>query len=283
MPSFIETDLKAKAAFDAISRAYEAKHIWNTDIKDHKYYLDRAYDDAIKAARDVMLKLAWASNEANPHRDRRNCPYWQALDYTGFGYVSAASNLRLLNKIKDMPEDGQAALADIIAVHATAKGVWELLKALKPYVIKGRKPSENPRKTPPRTIEHTGTCAVCGWNIKMEADGGLYHHGFNIRWGFRSGKCPGVGYPAWEVSAKGAIAYLNLMEDWLPKKLAMLAGLPKEDGLDDREARAHRRQLESEISQLRYSIKSFTEKLKGWKLEPLPEERERLLNQKQGA
>lgn len=78
--------------------------------------------------------------------------------------------------------------------------VAELLEQVKPLVVKGRAPSTGERKTPPRTIENTGTCGICGANVKLDAQGRLVAHGFTLEGYGRSGNCFGVRYQPHEIS-----------------------------------------------------------------------------------
>ena len=100
--------------------------------------------------------------------------------------------------------------------------------ALKPLVIKARKPSDRPRQTPARTLDHTGTCAICGQNVKIAVrpSGVLVEHGFKIEWASRMGQCFGAGRRPWEVSPEAASAYIDDLRLTAAYKRNTLESLP---------------------------------------------------------
>lgn len=96
-----------------------------------------------------------------------------------------------------------------------------LLEEVKPLVVKGRKPAENPKENE-RTLENTGTCGVCGRNIKLW-NGIVYDHGYELPWighgdGTRTTGCFGVGYKPIETSPEVLVAYKAHLE-WRLKSL----------------------------------------------------------------
>ena len=160
--------------------------------------------------------------------------------------------------------------------------VIEKLVIIKGTVVKGRKPSDKPRLTPERTMENTGTCSVCGRNVKLNGTGQIVDHGYTIRYGFQEGNCFGVGYDPIEISDKGAVAYLNALEahkisqeNALPKAIEAAEALAlKQKGFEDsREERAVRNaphSIESLIRHLGHDIKMFTTIVIEWVATPLP-------------
>jgi len=62
-----------------------------------------------------------------------------------------------------------------------------------------------------RTREGTGSCPVCFQNIKMSSEKMVLHGYQRPGYGEIHGKCFGVGYPAFEISVKGVVAYLDHM------------------------------------------------------------------------
>lgn len=65
-----------------------------------------------------------------------------------------------------------------------------------------------------RDFTNTGTCGVCGANVKRAANGGLVHHGFlRPGDGHIYGDCYGVGYQPWELSPQAGKDFLaNVIE-----------------------------------------------------------------------
>jgi hypothetical protein len=93
------------------------------------------------------------------------------------------------------------------------------LLAMKDRIVKGRKKGE--RKTPERTLDHTGTCVICRKNVKMTEDEALVDHGFTIDFGQRLGHCFGVGYKPIELSPCALQNYLaKVLEPWRDGRIA---------------------------------------------------------------
>jgi hypothetical protein len=145
-----------------------------------------------------------------------------------------------------------------------------------------------PRKTLVRTLENTGTCPVCGMNVKLNGKF-LYDHGFRLKWEARQGNCFAVGLFPWEVSPEGAIRYVvalrearNQREERL-EKLSQVETLPNPVG--DKPKMIGRDEpffslalhsetvnLESQIRQIIEDIKYFDKRIAEWKPQPLPGE-----------
>lgn len=121
--------------------------------------------------------------------------------------------------------------------------VWILLLEVEGLI----KPARIPRSEPVEIdLTNTGTCPVCDNRQKLK-DGMMVHHGYVVKGHERQGSCDGVGYPPWEVSPKGATAYL--------------------EGLLICRAR-HKGTPEGKM--LNLEINWVTSKLRGWEPQPLP-------------
>jgi hypothetical protein len=110
-----------------------------------------------------------------------------------------------------------AAVAAVKAFLARWEPLCEKFLSLKPLIVKGRTPNENPRSVPERTIENTGTCGICGRNIKMRGKM-LVDHGYTKGYGFRNGICFGAHFQPIETSPEVLQAYL----DFCTKRLASM-------------------------------------------------------------
>ncbi len=94
--------------------------------------------------------------------------------------------------------------------------------ALKPNIVKGRKPDPN-KKTPLRTLTNTGTCGVCGQNVKRGRFGKLVHHGYQRPGdGSLYGQCFGTDYPPIELSNVVLYSYVEQLKKWLHGKKSLL-------------------------------------------------------------
>lgn len=172
----------------------------------------------------------------------------------------------------------------------------DLLKAAKPFIVKGRKPPENPIE---KDYSNTGICPVCFKRHKLEFDGTLVAHGYTLprNWGGRNGMCIGRGHKAWELSSEGAVYFKGVMERQLSEEQKTLADLQndvlptllekvkirKGFGQYDYETRSYERgtadynrvkqsaiySTESTIRYLTADIETVSERIKNWKEQPL--------------
>lgn len=102
--------------------------------------------------------------------------------------------------------------------------VHQQLESLKPNVVIGRKPNPDGRIAPVRTLENTGSCAVCSQNVKLIGSE-IFHHGYKVFWSQRNGSCFGTSELPWEVSPEGLIKYISLLEAQIVRTEARLAGV----------------------------------------------------------
>lgn len=108
------------------------------------------------------------------------------------------------------------AIRSIVADFAPIR---EGLETLKPQIVKGRKPSTNENARPARTLENTGTCAVCGRNVKRAGAGKLVAHGYRTSHGFKwTGDCLGTAADPIEVSVEG----LERLRDAMDRQLQQI-------------------------------------------------------------
>ncbi len=108
------------------------------------------------------------------------------------------------------PEQSQA-LAELVASLEDWRPVAEALEAAKARVVSlsaARAARGIVRKTKPRTMANTGTCGVCGMNVKRDGSTRLAAHGFTLKWQTQMGTCQGWRFPPIEVS-KASLEWLE--------------------------------------------------------------------------
>jgi hypothetical protein len=171
---------------------------------------------------------------------------------------------------------------------------WEVVgdkfRTLKGMIVKGRKPSTTPRVTPVRTLDNTGTCPVCGANVKMSG-GKIVSHGFTIKYGWQEGNCFGVGYDPIEVSDEGVVAYramiLDMVQDRVMSKIKLITNrlviiicndhgevvISHRDGEDGYQRILDLRcmNIDSDIRHMNRDIAMRDKMIKVWKAQPLPD------------
>lgn len=201
--------VKALAALDA---GLEAKSIYNVVLKDAKDTVQRVFDWAAEEAQTPAYYAA--------HRKLRE-ETGVYLD-TACVYPNVAeSRLRVFEKhAADPAFDLYKA---ILREHAA---IGAVIKALKPYVVKGRVPSENPK---PVDLTNTGTCGICMRLFKMHGNNQLVHHGFQISdgagnyFGYRAGECFGTNYQPFEISPQANIDYVKVIDREIERTQAEIA------------------------------------------------------------
>lgn len=299
-PEFSAAQPKFAAAYETLLAGLHAKLIYNVDFGYVKYIFANAFDAALKPRKEPFYGTAHGKTPYGFDDD-------QVIWALGYGISSANASLKRLKKLK-VTTERQAALVELIQVCEQGKALVDLLNSAKPFIKKGKKPSDRPRKTPPRTIENTGTCPVCGGNYKLSDVGNCVDHGYTIRYGWRQGKCFGVAHLPWEVSPAGAVAYVAWLKnvlatrtkdhDFLKKKLAgqedgSIVETPEEfekrkqfhlftsrtnslyGFIEDpiKNTRIALAQVDSEVRQIAGEISAFTKRIAEWKPDLLPEEK----------
>ena len=207
---------RLKTAVKTIEDGIATKHIWNTDYEDAKGAISRAWENIDNVAHDYLTDLyvyrTWQEND--PRLNMGLC-----------GFLNTPGWLAKLKKVKNAPE-----LANYIAVIEEVAALAELVKAVKPYVVKGRKPAvltDKQRAEQEADLKNTGMCPVCMKRQKLSINSTLVAHGYTVPrgWGGRNGMCMGHNYKAWELSPEGAVAFKEYMENYLARQKNLLADL----------------------------------------------------------
>lgn len=232
-----------------IETALAAEVIYNVDFVELKSQLNRLIDKADRAAHDAYLAAARGNRERDVLMD---------------AYYGSPMAHTLKSFAKKLPATAPAELMPALTLWRQMvvdfTPAAEALQAAKGRVLKARKPSATPRKTPERTIENTGTCPCCGQNVKLNA-GRLVAHGYTIRWGFQSGNCFAVGLRPIEVSPEGLTAAIAAYERQLG-----VARLELEYG--NRRQRAH---ADGNIRGIEGALKAYRRALADWAPRALPD------------
>lgn len=254
-----------------IESSIEAGVIYNVDFVELKNAANRALQ--------IGYRKAVVEPYLNVDFDTRNAYPVGMNDL----YYSAAPQIHTLNARDKTITKLEKEHGD----HWMVKAAREYLELVRPVivdlnkvkalVIKGRKPSDKPRKTPERTLDNTGTCAVCGRNVKLN-HGKIVDHGYTIRYGFQEGNCFGVNFDPIEVSPEGAIAFKAAVEKFKAKQeeaLPTAIEAAKTAG-DIEDIRVRREtfnapaRIESNIRSATKDIEVFGKIIENWEAKPLP-------------
>ncbi len=276
----------------AIDAALANKQVWNAEYTEMKYWFAKQLGDAEKQAQNVYLSLPRLSD----YGGRVGGKTLEDLYYANIQSNTFPKLKRTIDAAARVAvaENELAVVAAYIILYETFDPLAAKLNQLKQYIVKGRKPSDAPRLTDPRTIDNTGTCPVCGRNIKLEG-GAMVAHGYQMSGynhsGFRSGNCFGVGYPPIEVSDKGVRAFRAMAISQLERTENALAKLPnmtelylpshrvtktrnkttRGDSDFDQVVKAESQRMKSEISALKSEIRHCDEVIENWYPKALPD------------
>jgi len=289
MPRMTKSDV---AAF--LVSAIAAKHIWNVDYVEMKDTANRFLwsgnnEDEIDAFKTAERALRQKDGDIDARSDGyHDITYFPSDCHGVIGFAKKLDRLE-----KKLHQDELPVLAQSRAFVAAYMPLAELLRDVKPFIVKGRKPSADPTKTPSRTLDHTGTCPVCMKNIKLN-EGKMVLHGYEVKWHQFVGNCFGVGHVPFEISPEGTQAYLNMINKILVrfekdlvnktnateityekftgwKKPTISISLEKGDEDFDRYKKIQIADIESKIGSVKYDIKNYMGLVEKWVQKPLPD------------
>ena len=256
----------------ALDNAIEAGHIYNVDFVSLKDAAARLFRMASGEVQRVHL------NGDRSNESAKNL-YFEMPD----GLHNFPSR-KFTGLVEACTDTEMRATAE--ALIATWKPVADKIKTVKPMIIKGRKPSTTPRRTPERTIENTGTCSCCGRNVKLKA-GKIVAHGYTVRYGWQMGNCFGVGYDPIEVSTEGLVALVSYLNDYIDRTTTSLSAMVNdtcEVYYDRRSNKIERdndrfeqyrqmtiRKTRSDLEQAQRSLDSTRKSIATWESRPLPD------------
>ena len=238
---------------------------------------------AVKAQlNNIMHKELDALALALTHDQHR-----MAYDNNIFGYFNLGHvALKYVNAMK---------LPQFSAAYTALLGEWmnvsAEIAALKSKVVMARKPSTSTSKTPARTLDNTGTCPVCGQNVKLD-QGRIVKHGYKVEWQMQMGSCFGTGTLPWEVSSQGAVEYRKVLQSGLaelvvqaesmkdavsiPVILACISCLKSQKAWTPESkmfplAKANAiRNLDQQQLSMKSTIQYYDPRIADWKPQPLP-------------
>ena len=263
------TDRTARyaAAIENLTAAAESgAEVYNVDFTDWKDAANRAFEMASRAVQQIHLD--------GDRENKSDTTLYYEMPY-GLHNFPSKKFQGLVAKADDTPVRAAA-----LALIAEWKPVADAIKTVKANVIKGRKPSTTPRMTPERTIENTGTCAICGKNVKLK-DGKVVNHGYTVRYGFFEGGCFGVGYEPIETSPAALHDYMSALVGHKDR----IIGLNNDESIAfiiakmDEKTRAKRASqpdaikagFERDLRMLTADIEMFGKMINEWTARPLPD------------
>ena len=193
---------KFENALKAIEQGVADKKMYNADYENFKYWINEGCDKALDAAAEPWREMSRAGQR----------PSYNANDPRfNIGYSVSPLHARgFLNRLKKY--SNEPVVAPYVAVLEEVAPVGELLKQLKPFIVKGRKPNPNPGPEP--NLTNTGICPVCLRRQKLTFDSKMVDHGYTVPqgWGGRNGHCMGFKHAPYELSNEGCIFFKGVLE-----------------------------------------------------------------------
>lgn len=250
----------------ALDRCIAAGEIYNVDFQDWKSY---AATRTLEAELDACSK-AYLAIPQDEREEADSDLYWARVGVSIMTFPSK----KLVAAADVSNSEYSVAVRGIINKWTP---VAEKFKTLKPMIVKGRKPSDTPRKTPERTLDNTGTCACCGQNVKLDNGGKIVNHGFTIRYGYQEGQCPAVGCDPIEVSTEGLLKFGEMLNRMLmsANSAALTLNARIHTTTDAEKMKALRGQVyqaERQVKWIGQDLAKVQERVVEWKSAPLPDE-----------
>ena len=158
----VQRQERFRVALEAFDSAVVNRQMWNVDYVDHKYRLNQIAEDAIESAAEGFRAPRRGVNSGNYPQWDSGDPRWNAIYAPQFSNTpGAAKKLQKYRGKEGVGFDEYVDMLDDVAKVAL------LVKSVKPFIQKGRKPSEHPVE-----VEYTnpGICPICGKRQKLNKD-----------------------------------------------------------------------------------------------------------------
>ena len=177
----------------------------NSRYNEIKASLSWEFEKADQKAREEILKLRTGA-ESDTEKNLTDLYY--ALP--GSIYQIRRFSKDLVN-YPSAPQRSKELVEDFLKVQ-------DLLDQAKPLIKKGKAQSQLPSSKPARTLENTGTCPICGKNVKLSPCGLLVSHGYSRGEGYHTADCYGRGYEPLEISYVALEDFISMLESYKAKE-----------------------------------------------------------------
>jgi hypothetical protein len=183
------------------------KKIWNVQAADAKFAISRRIEEAGNVIVEPFFE------------QRRNClPNWPKNDprYDITGYMNVTSAPKLLRNLEKNNGFNNPLILEYMEYLREVVKIGALIKAIKPYIVKGRRPVEKTEEQLRDETFNTGECAICANRQKLNGSANMVMHGYQMsdynHAGYRVGKCFGVSYKPYELSNEANVAFAPVLE-----------------------------------------------------------------------
>jgi hypothetical protein len=270
-----------------------AKKIWNVQVVDAKFTLSNKIDDAAKFYSEPFYA-----------QKRNQSANWVNGDprYDISMFMNTQSAPKLLRNLTKQNGYNDPIILEYMEFLKEVVAIGELIKAIKPFIVKGRRPVEKTEEQLRDETFNTGVCAICANRQKLDGKIGMVMHGYQMsdynHAGYRVGKCFGVGYKPYELSNEANVAFAPVLEQHRKSIANAIKTLKsgKITSVDVRKEKweGHQRvkytvtytleanpvefkqevenrlgRLDSELRYVKADIKTNNAKIEGWTLQPL--------------
>lgn len=148
-----KTSTKFISSVEFLIAALESKHIFNVDLDDHKYWITHGVDDAHGTLQRRYL---------NDYPDRQSPDHDENMSELYYSNSALNSGKAGLKKAKAaIVSSGESPLVnDFYKLFEAVIELSDLIKSLKPYIEKGRKPNPNAKPKFQAKANHAGAKMV---------------------------------------------------------------------------------------------------------------------------
>jgi hypothetical protein len=268
-----------------------AQKIWNVQVEDAKYVISRSIDDATNSYAEPFYV-----------QKRSSAVTWDSNDprYDVSCYMNTTSAPKVLRNLEKQHGFGNPLILEYMEFLREVVEIGKLIKAIKPFVVKGRRPVEKSEADLIAENFNTGICAICARRQKLDVATRMVMHGYQMsdynHAGYRVGKCFGVEYKPYELSNEANIAFAPVLESHRKGIVAALKTLPSLVSVDvqcqkwengkrvgytktftkeanqyefNQEIANRQSRLEFELSTVKQDIQINKAKIENWTLQPL--------------
>ena len=247
---------------ESLKNQVQTKTVWNQDFQQAKSQINR-YIDKLHDAIMHNHYLPYVHSLSPDQRKQVDAKLKKSIEayyHQPAMHTANTTKKHMANFVKDFPKS-KSEVDEFLAFQQKAKTLFDDAKS---HIVKGRKPSTNSQSTPMRTVENTGSCGICGKNVKLSRTGKILSHGYTLKYRFgKSSDCIGTHFDPIEVSPQAPKAMLDYINRWIKQV---------DDKIEDEDDWSKIAKYNDQITYLEKRYKEYEKIIKNWKAGVLPGE-----------
>ena len=247
---------------ESLKNQVQTKTVWNQDFQQAKSQINR-YIDKLHDAIMHNHYLPYVHSLSPDQRKQVDAKLKKSIEayyHQPAMHTANTTKKHMANFVKDFPKS-KSEVDEFLAFQQKAKTLFDDAKS---HIVKGRKPSTNSKSTPMRTVENTGSCGICGKNVKLSRTGKILSHGYTLKYRLgKSSDCIGTHFDPIEVSPQAPKAMLDYINRWIKQV---------DDKIEDEDDWSKIAKYNDQITYLEKQYKEYQKIIKNWKAGVLPGE-----------